>query len=102
MSQTEKNLYDAFVGEAKAHLRLLGFAERAEQEDYPQMAKLFRAIADAGSGVDQILVILAELIGVTYAEAFLDRPLALKAKLDKKFTGEGKMDKSSINKGKIK
>jgi len=66
------------------------------------MVKLFRAIADAGSGVDDILVTLAQLIGVTYAEAFLDRPLSIKAKLDKKFTGEGKLDKSSINKGKIK
>lgn len=47
MSQTEKNLYDAFAGEAKAALRLLGYAEKADQEDYPAVAKLFRAIAQA-------------------------------------------------------
>ena len=47
MSQTEENLYTAFVGEAKACLRLLGFAEKAEQEGYTQMAKLFRAISAA-------------------------------------------------------
>lgn len=47
MTQTEKNLYDAFVGEAKASLRLLGYAEKAAQEDYPAVAKLFRAIAQA-------------------------------------------------------
>jgi rubrerythrin len=47
MSKTEKNLYDAFAGEAKASMRLLGYAEKAEQEDYPAVAKLFRAIAQA-------------------------------------------------------
>jgi len=47
MTQTEKNLYDAFAGEAKAALRLLGYAEKADQEDYPAVAKLFRAIAQA-------------------------------------------------------
>jgi len=47
MSKTEKNLYDAFAGEAKASLRLLGYAEKADQEDYPAVAKLFRAIARA-------------------------------------------------------
>ena len=47
MSRTEENLYEAFVGEAKACLRLLGYAEKAEQEGYPQMARLFRAISAA-------------------------------------------------------
>jgi rubrerythrin len=47
MSKTEENLYTAFVGEAKACLRLLGFAEKAAQEGYTQMAKLFRAISAA-------------------------------------------------------
>lgn len=46
-TQTEQNLYAAFVGEAKAHLRLVGYAERADKEEYPQMARLFRAIAAA-------------------------------------------------------
>ena len=44
---TEENLKTAFVGEAKACLRLLGYAEKAEQEGYPQMARLFRAISAA-------------------------------------------------------
>lgn len=46
-SQTEENLYAAFAGEAKACLRLLGFAQKAEEEGYLQMAKLFRAISAA-------------------------------------------------------
>lgn len=45
--QTDKNLYAAFIGEAKAALRLKGYAERAEKDGYPQMAKLFRAISAA-------------------------------------------------------
>ena len=46
-SKTEENLYQAFTGEAKAALRLLGYAAKAAEEGYPQMAKLFRAIAAA-------------------------------------------------------
>ena len=36
---------EAYAGEAKAALRLKVFAEKAEEEGYPQMAKLFRTIA---------------------------------------------------------
>ena len=46
-SRTEKNLCDAFVGEAKACIRLLGYAEQAEKEEMPALAKLFRAISAA-------------------------------------------------------
>ncbi|HIC96523.1 TPA: rubrerythrin family protein, partial [Candidatus Bipolaricaulota bacterium] len=45
--RTRKNLFEAFVGEAKAHIRLLAFAERAEKDGYPQVAKLFQAISEA-------------------------------------------------------
>jgi len=38
-------LHQAFTGEAKAHLRLKVFAEKADQEGYPQLARLFRVIA---------------------------------------------------------
>lgn len=38
-------LHQAFTGEAKAHLRLKVFAEKADEEGYPQLAKLFRVIA---------------------------------------------------------
>jgi rubrerythrin len=37
--------YTAYVGEAKAALRLKVFADKAEEEGYPHIAKLFRAIA---------------------------------------------------------
>lgn len=37
--------YQTYVGEAKAALRLKVYANKAEQEGYPQIAKLFRVIA---------------------------------------------------------
>jgi len=37
--------HKVYEGEAKAALRLKIFAKKAEQEDLPQMAKLFRVIA---------------------------------------------------------
>jgi rubrerythrin len=45
--KTKENVYKAFVGEAKAYFRLLAYAEKAEEEDVPQIALLFRAIAEA-------------------------------------------------------
>ena len=44
-TRTEENLALAFAAEAKACLRLLGYAEKADDEDLPAMAKLFRAIS---------------------------------------------------------
>lgn len=45
--KTIDNLYNAFVGEAKAHFRLLAYAEAAESEELPEVAALFRAVAEA-------------------------------------------------------
>ena len=45
--KTTKNVYKAFVGEAKAYFRLMAFAEKAEEEEFPQIAHLFRTIAYA-------------------------------------------------------
>lgn len=38
-------LHEVYTGEAKAALRLKVFAKKAEEEGYPQMAKLFRVIS---------------------------------------------------------
>lgn len=46
-TQTQQNLYTAFVGEAKAYFRLLAYADKAAQEALPQIAALFRAVAEA-------------------------------------------------------
>ena len=47
MSLTEKNLQEAFAGESQANRRYLAFAKKAEAEGYKQVAKLFRAAAEA-------------------------------------------------------
>ena len=47
MSKTEQNLLDAFAGESQANRKYLAFAKQADKEGYPQVAKLFRAAAEA-------------------------------------------------------
>lgn len=47
MAKTEKNLQEAFAGESQANRKYLAFAKKAEQEGNRQIAKLFRAAADA-------------------------------------------------------
>lgn len=47
MTKTEKNLADAFAGESQANRKYLAFAKKAEEEGYKQIAKLFRAAAEA-------------------------------------------------------
>ncbi len=45
--KTKENVYKAFIGEAKAYFRLTAYADKAKEEDVPQIALLFRAIAEA-------------------------------------------------------
>ena len=45
--ETRRNVEVAFVGEAKAYFRLLAFAGKADEEGYPQVARLFRSVAAA-------------------------------------------------------
>jgi rubrerythrin len=47
MSKTEENLLEAFAGESQANRKYLAFAKQADKEGYPQVAKLFRAAAEA-------------------------------------------------------
>jgi len=44
---TGDNLRAAFAGESQAHMRYLIFADKAEKEGFPNVARLFRAIAFA-------------------------------------------------------
>ncbi len=46
-SKTEKNLQEAFAGESQANRKYLAFAKKAEAEGHPQVARLFRAAAEA-------------------------------------------------------
>ena len=47
MPTTNENLAVAFAGESQANRKYLAFARQAEKEGLPQIAKLFRAAADA-------------------------------------------------------
>jgi rubrerythrin len=44
---TQANLEAAFAGESQAHMKYTIFADKAEKEGYPEVARLFRAIAYA-------------------------------------------------------
>ena len=47
MEKSIQNLKEAFAGESQANRRYLAFADKADQEGYPQVARLFRAAAAA-------------------------------------------------------
>lgn len=46
-TKTEKNLMDAFAGESQANRKYLAYAAQADKEGMSQVAKLFRAAAEA-------------------------------------------------------
>lgn len=46
MSQTQENLQAAFAGESQANRKYLAFAKVAEKEGKPNLAKLFRVVAE--------------------------------------------------------
>jgi rubrerythrin len=47
MEKSAQNLKEAFAGESQANRKYLAFAEKADREGYPQVARLFRAAAEA-------------------------------------------------------
>jgi len=47
MEKSIQNLKAAFAGESQANRKYLAFAEKAEKDGYPQVARLFRAAAEA-------------------------------------------------------
>ena len=47
MSNTEKNLKEAFAGESQANQKYRAFAKKAEKDGFPNIAKLFRTTAEA-------------------------------------------------------
>jgi len=44
---TQNNLKEAFAGESQANRKYLAFAQKADQEGFTSVAKLFRAVAEA-------------------------------------------------------
>ena len=49
-SQTHENLKAAFAGESQANRRYLYFAQKADIEGYPDVAALFRSVAEGETG----------------------------------------------------
>ena len=47
MDKSVAHLKEAFAGESQANRKYLAFAEKADREGYPQVARLFRAAAEA-------------------------------------------------------
>lgn len=47
MSKTEQDLREAFTGESQANRKYLAFAAAADKEGYAQVARLFKAAAEA-------------------------------------------------------
>jgi rubrerythrin len=47
MSSVEKDLKEAFAGESQARMKYRVFAEKAERDGFPNIAKLFRTTSEA-------------------------------------------------------
>jgi rubrerythrin len=47
MPDTKENLKEAFAGESQANQKYLAFAKKAEQDGFPNIARLFRTTAAA-------------------------------------------------------
>jgi rubrerythrin len=89
MSKTTDNLKEAFAGESQANRKYLAFAKKADEEGYAQVARLFRAAADAETvhahahlavlgGVASTAANLTEAIGGETAEFISMYPQMIK------------------------
>lgn len=67
MSETKKNLMDAFAGESQANRKYLAYAAKADKDGFGQVAKLFRAAAHAETIHAHAHLRLAGKIGDTLA-----------------------------------
>ena len=94
MATTESNLKEAFAGESQANRKYLAFAKKAEQEGFSNVARLFRAAAEAetihalghlgalggvGSTLDNVRAAMA---GETYEFAEMYPPMLEQAMTD--------------------
>ena len=50
-SKTHDNLKEAFAGESQANRRYLYFAQKADVEGYPDVAALFRSVAEGETDI---------------------------------------------------
>ncbi len=92
MPATTENLKTAFAGESQANRKYLAFARRAERDGYPQIAKLFRAAAEAetihalahlqnmGSVASTVQNLQEAIAGETYEYSEMYPPMVEQAK----------------------
>jgi len=79
----EKKLREAFAGEAKAHVRNLAFAKKAEKDGFSQISRLFKAVAEAERvHADEYLKYLEGVIGETEDNLKAAFESEIKAKTD--------------------
>ena len=95
MPTTVENLKEAFAGESQANRKYLAFARKADKEGLPQIAKLFRAAAEAETihalghlqnmgGVGSTLENLkAAVAGETYEFSEMYPPMVAQAEAEK-------------------
>ena len=62
---TEKNVWEAFAGESQANRKYANFAEKAEEEGFINIAKIFRAASEAEAIHAKKLLKVASAIGST-------------------------------------
>ena len=79
----ERRLKEAFAGESKAYVRNLAFAQKAEKDGFPQIARLFKAVAEAERvHADEYLKYLEGVIGETEDNLRAAFESEIKAKTD--------------------
>jgi len=64
--ELEQSLRTAFAGESKAHVRNQAFARKADEDGFPEVAHLFRAVAEAERvHANEYLKYLEGVVGTT-------------------------------------
>ena len=94
MATTMDNLKEAFAGESQANQKYRAFAKKAEQDGYPNLARLFRTTAEAErihaeghlKAMDQICSSIenlqAAIQGETYEYTKMYPPMVAQAEAD--------------------
>ena len=58
---TEANLKSAYAGESQAHMRYLAWADKAERDGFPAVARLFRASRGPNRSIPTTMVLRNEV-----------------------------------------
>lgn len=94
MATSIENLKEAFAGESQANQKYRAFAKKAEQEGYPNIARLFRTTAEAErihaeghlKALEEICSTVENLIAAIQGETFeytnMYPPMAAQANAD--------------------